>query len=187
MKNIETILTEAGITLTDDQKQAVTKAVGENYKTISDYQKQVDKVKTAEQKASDAADALKQFDGVDVEGFKKTIEEWKTKASDAEKKAQAQLLKRDQEDWLKAKFDSLGVKSERARKSLISDIMGEDGLKWKDGAYMGFDDYVKAENEKDRFYETPEEKDAAGSAPKFTEQGKEGAGGGEKFVVPKIW
>ena len=44
MKNFETILSENGITLTDEQKTAITKAVGENYKAITDWQKQVDKV-----------------------------------------------------------------------------------------------------------------------------------------------
>ena len=30
--------------------------------------------------------------------------------------------------------------------------IGEDGLKWKDGAFMGLSDYLARENEKDHFY-----------------------------------
>ena len=44
MKNFETILSENGVTLTDEQKTAITTAMGENYKPIADWQKQVDKV-----------------------------------------------------------------------------------------------------------------------------------------------
>ena len=187
MKNIETILTEAGIELTEEQKTAVKAAVGENYKTIIDYQKQTDKLQAVTQRATEAETALKKFDGVDVDGFQKTIEEWKQKAQDAEKNAQAQILKRDQMDWLKEKFDGMGVKSERIRKALIADITGDDGLKWKDGAFLGFDDYVQKENEKDHFYDTPDEKKAIENAPKFTEPGKPGGQPAAKFEVPKIW
>ena len=187
MKNIEAILKEAGIELTDDQRKAVTAGVAENYKPVSDWQKQVDKTKAAEQRATDAEEALKKFDGVDVDGFNKTIDEWKQKAADAEKKAAAQLLKRDQEDWLKAKFDAMGVKSERIRKALAAEITGEDGLKWKDGAFLGFDDYVKAENEKDHFYDTDEEKTAEGRAPKFTDRSDQGKGASKVPEVPRIW
>ena len=188
MKNIETIITEAGIELTDEQKKAINAAVAENYKPVSDWQKQVDKVKVAEQKAQDAENALKEFDGVDVEGFKNTIKEWQKKAEDAEKNAEAQILKRDQEDWLKGKFTELGVKSQRTVKALIADIMDDkDGLPWKDGAYLGFDDYIKAENEKDHFYDTEEEREAAERSPKFTDSDKGGSEGGKPFAVPLIW
>ena len=43
----------------------------------------------------------------------------------------------------------------------MADIMGEDGLKWKDGAFMGLSDYLEKENEKDHFYQTEDEKKAA--------------------------
>lgn len=187
MKNFEQILTDAGITLTEEQKTAVTKAVAENYKTVAEFDKQARKLDAAETKASEAEEALKAFDGVDVEGYKKTIEDYKKRAEDAEKKAQSDMLRRDQEAWLKEQFDALGVKSERARKSLAADIMGEDGLKWKDGQFLGFADYVKAENEKDKFYDTPEEKGAESKAPKFTDPDKGGKPEDKKISVPPIW
>ena len=91
--------------------------------------------------------------------------------------ASKQILERDQRDYLKGEFDKLGISSDRTRKSLMADIMGEDGLKWKDGAFMGLSDYLAKENEKDHFYQTAEEKaedeakaKAAGSAPKFTDK-----------------
>jgi hypothetical protein len=36
--------------------------------------------------------------------------------------------------------------------------MGDDGLKWKDGAFLGLSDYLAQENAKDHFYKTEEEK-----------------------------
>ena len=184
MKNIEQILKDAGIEVTDEQKAAVNAAVTENYKTIADYDKQVKKTEKAEgerdtlqQQLTDAQETIKGFDGVDVEKLNKDIADWKERATKAEKDAAAQILQRDQRDYLKGEFDKLGISSDRTRKSLMADIMGEDGLKWKDGAFMGLSDYLKQENEKDHFYQTAEEKaeaeakeKAAGSAPKFTDK-----------------
>ena len=48
MKNIEQILKEAGIEVTDEQKAAVNAAVTENYKTIAEFEKQTKKLTVAE-------------------------------------------------------------------------------------------------------------------------------------------
>ena len=44
MKNIEAILTEAGIELTDEQRAAITKGVAENYKTVNEFNSKVTKL-----------------------------------------------------------------------------------------------------------------------------------------------
>lgn len=186
MKNIETILKDFGLEIPEDKKTEFQSAFGENYKTIADYQKQKDKLSAAEQKAADAQDALKKFDGVDVDGFKKTIEDLEKKAKEADDRAAAQIRQRDQEDWLRGQFDKLGVKSERVRKALSADIIAE--LSWKDGEFLGFNDYVKKENEKDKFYDTPDEQKAKETAPKFTQPSEgEKSGGKKPFAVPAIW
>lgn len=184
MKNIEQILKEAGIEVTDEQKAKVNKGLAENYKTIADYEKQVKKTEKAEgerdilqKQYDDAQETIKGFDGIDVEKLNKNIADWKERAQKAEKDAAAQILQRDQRDFLKGEFDKLEIKSERTRESLMRDIMGEDGLQWKDGAFMGLSEYLSKENQKDHFYQTEEEKaeieakeKAAGSAPKFTDK-----------------
>lgn len=168
MKNIEQILKDAGIEVTDEQKAAVVAEVGKNYRTSTDYERQTRKLESAEserdtfkQQLKDAQETIKGFDGVDVEKLNKDISDWKERATKAEKDAADQILKRDQRDYLKGEFDRLGISSDRTRKSLMEDIMGEDGLKWKDGAFMGLSDYLSRENEKDHFYQTEEERKAA--------------------------
>ena len=184
MKNIEQILKEAGIEVTDEQKAAVNKGVTENYRTVADYDKQVKKTEKAEgerdalqKQYDDAQETIKGFDGVDVGKLNKDIADWKERATKAEKDAAAQILQRDQRDYLKGEFDKLKIESGRVRDSLMREIMGDDGLKWKDGAFMGLSDYLAKENEKDHFYQTEAEKaeaeakeKAAGSAPKFTDK-----------------
>lgn len=209
MKNIEQILKEAGIEVTDEQKAAVNKAMAENYKTISDYDKQIRKTEKAEGERDTykgqldtANDTLEKFKDIDPDKQAAEIEKYKQAAKEAQETANRQILERDQRDYLNAEFDKLEIKSQRTRDSLMRDIMSEDGLKWKDGAFMGLSDYLKAENEKDHFYQTEEEKKAAeekaaeeeakqkaaGSAPKFTDKSdpkKDPAA--EPKSVPKIW
>ena len=65
MKNFETILADAGITVTDEQKKAISDGVKENYKPIADYNNQVEKIKNLDDKVKSTEEALKAFDGVD--------------------------------------------------------------------------------------------------------------------------
>ena len=191
MKNIEQILKEAGIEVTDEQKAAVNKAVTENYKTIAEFDKQSKKLEATEAdrdaykgQLDTANETLEKFKDIDPEKQAAEIEKYKQAAKEAQETASKQILQRDQRDYLKGEFDKLGISSDRTRKSLMADIMGDDGLKWKNGAFMGLSDYLAKENEKDHFYQTEDEKKAAadkaaeeeakqkaaGSAPKFTDK-----------------
>ena len=184
MKNIEQILKEAGIKVTDEQKASVNAAVTENYKTIAEFDKQAKKLTAAEADRDNykgqfdtANETLEKFKDIDPEKQAEEIQKYKQAAKEAQDMATKQILERDQRDYLKGEFDNLGIKSGRVRDSLMREIMGDDGLKWKDGAFMGLSDYLSKENEKDHFYQTEAEKaeaeatdKAAGSAPKFTDK-----------------
>ena len=191
MKNIEQILKDAGLELTDEQKKAVNDAVAENYKPMADYNKQVKKLEAAETdrdaykgQLDTANETLEKFKDIDPDKQAAEIEKYKKEAKEAREESDRKILQRDQRDYLNTEFEKLGISSERTRKSLMADIMGEDGLKWKDGAFMGLSDYLAKENEKDHFYQTEDEKKAAeekaaeeeakqkaaGSAPKWTDK-----------------
>ncbi len=209
MKNIEQILKEAGIEVTEEQKAAINSAVMENYRAKSDYDKQTKKLEVAENdrdaykdQLDTANETLEKFKDIDPDKQAEEIEKYKQAAKEAQETASKQILQRDQRDYLNAEFEKLGITSERTRKSLMADIMGEDGLKWKDGAFMGLSDYLAKENEKDHFYQTEEEKKAAedkaaeeeakqkaaGSAPKFTDKSEpKREPATEVKPVPKIW
>lgn len=143
-----------------------------------------------------AETTLKKFEGIDPQQIQQEIQTYKKQAEDAQKNFSAQITARDQKDWLKQKFDEYGVTSPYARKQLEAECMAEgSGCTWKDGAYFGFEDYMKAAKAKDNsLYMTAEEKAAAekaaglqGRAPAFT-----GAVGSptptpKKFTPPKIF
>ncbi len=176
--------------LTEEQANSVLamngKSIEAHKKTITDLTSERDdlqgRLKTAE-------DTLKSFEGVDLEKIQNDIKKYQQDAADAQKHYEAQILAQDQKDWLKAKFDSLGVNSVFSRSQLERECMDrENGLKWKDGSFMGFDDFMKSAKEKDPgLYKTAEERQLEDKAPKFTDTTKGGAGGEKKFTPPKIF
>lgn len=204
MKNIEQILKDVGLELTEEQKTAINTAVTENYRTKSDYDKQSKKLEAAEadrdaykEQLDTANETLEKFKDIDPEKQAEEIEKYKKAAKEAQETASKQILQRDQRDYLKGEFDKLEIKSERVRRSLMDDIMSEDGLKWKDGSFMGLSDYLAKENEKEHFYQTQEEKDAAAAqeqaektrvreAQPFTQPAKSQPPSGSKEPLPDV-
>lgn len=182
--------------LTEEQAKKVFELHG---KGLTKAQKEVEDLKAENQTIQtqlDTANAtLDKFKDVDVEGIQKDVETYKKQAEDAKKELEAKLRNRDQDDWLKGKYDEYGVASPYARKSLSAEIRDEkDGLKWKDGAFLGFDDFMKAAKEKDAgLYKTKEEKEAdeeekelENNAPYFTAGNDDGGSKGGKAQSPPI-
>ena len=119
MKNIETILTEQGIELTEEQKTAVNKAVGENYKPVADWQKQVDKVTNLTEQLNTTKEALSKFDGVDTEALNQQISTLKADLEAKEKEYQTQLADRDFQDLLKESISEAKGKNSKAITALL--------------------------------------------------------------------
>ena len=183
--------------LTDEQATQVLAIHG---KDIEKHKKQIETLEgerdsfKAQFETADAA--LKKFEGIDPEKIQGEVQTYKTQLEDAKKDFAKQLTQRDQKDWITAQLDKYGVQSPFARKQLIADCMAEEsGLTWKDGAFFGFDDFMKAAKEKDgSLYQTAEEKAAAekeaaqkAKAPTFTGSTGDPAPAGEKFTPPKIF
>lgn len=202
MKDIVKILEESGLTLTPEQREAITTAVTENYRTIADYQKQAKKLETAadehaatKKQLEAATEALERFKDIDPEKIQGELEQYRKAAEDARKEAEREITRRDQRDYLRGRFDELGIENERVRRSLADDIMGDEGLKWKDGGFYGLDEYLAKVNEKEHLYKTAEEKEieekqaaARSKLPTFTDRSRgKDEGDGEKREFPTIW
>ena len=99
MKNIHTILSEAGITIPEDKKAAFDKAVAENYKTTAEHEKKVTRLTedlAAEKKrADDAVETLKGFEGKDFDAITKERDEWKRKHDENQQKYQQEQEERE--------------------------------------------------------------------------------------------
>lgn len=119
MKNFEQILSDAGVELTDEQKTTISKEMGENYKTVADWQKQHDKVQTLETTLKDTQEKLKAFDGVDAEALNGEIAKLKGDLEQKDKDYQAQIADRDFQDMLKEAIASANGRNAKAITALL--------------------------------------------------------------------
>lgn len=183
--------------LNQEQIDAVFKLNGldvENAKApIATLTAERDDLKT---RLATAEDTLKGFDGKSADEVKAEIAQYKKQAEDAGKNFQLQMTQRDQRDWVNGQLDKYGVSSPYARRQLTADVMDEkDGLKWKDGAFQGFHDFMKTAKEKDSgLYQTAEEKAEAEKqaqlekkAPKIVGPTGNTAPTETKYTPPKIF
>lgn len=99
MKNIHTILSEIGLSIPEDKKAGFDKAVAENYKTIAEHEKKVnrlnDDLTEAKKRADTAEETLKGFEGKDFETITKERDDWKRKHDENLQKYQQEQEERE--------------------------------------------------------------------------------------------
>ena len=135
--------------LTEEQ---ISFVMAENGKDLKKLQKENDNLTTDrdtwKEKAEAAEATLKGFEGVDLETMQREISDWKQKATEAEKNAQAQLYERDFADALKTEFEGIKFSSEAAKRAIMAEVKEAD-LKLKDGKILGLNDLLSQMKEKD--------------------------------------
>ena len=153
--------------LTEEQ---ISFVMAENGKDLKKLQKENDNLTserdTWKEKAEAAETTLKGFEGIDLETMQKELSDWKQKAAEAEKNAQAQLYERDFADALKTEFEGIKFSSEAAKRAIMAEVK-ESGLKLKDGKILGLNDLIGQMKEKDAsaFVDDAQQKMARFTAP----------------------
>lgn len=142
MRNITDILKDYGVEIPADKLTDFNKAFNENYKTIVEHQKALDKVTAATKRAETAEEALKGFDGMDPANFQKQLDDAKKAVKDAQEAAQKQIEERDFNDALKSELETLKFSSGAARKAVETEIRAA-GLKLKNGKILGLSDLIE--------------------------------------------
>ncbi len=104
MKNVFEIMKEFGIELQEDKKRDFEKVILENYRTISDYEIQAEKLKNAEDKVETLTTNLDKFKDVNVEELNTTIT---TLRADLEKKDEELTTKLAERDFMDIVKDSI--------------------------------------------------------------------------------
>lgn len=169
MKNIEAILTEFGIEIPEDKKPEFLKAVGENYKTISDWQRQKDKVDDLTTQLDTAKGELKKFEGVNAEDLKQQITDLNKKLDDQEKDYKSKIADRDFHDLVDKSITKYKGVNAKAIKALL-DLDTLKGSKNQEADVdKAIDELTKAEDSKMLF--------GAGSTGTANPIGSVGGGG----------
>ena len=87
MKNIIDICKDFGLEIPADKHAEFNKVVAENYKTIAEHEKKVnrltDDLAAEKKRADEAVETLKGFEGKDFDAITRERDEWKTKHDNA--------------------------------------------------------------------------------------------------------
>ena len=119
MKNIFEILKEYGLEVPEDKKKDFEKAVLENYKTVSDYEKQTEKVTSLTDQLNTAKEDIKKFEGVDPEALNNQIAALNQKLAEKDTEYQNQIADRDFQDMLKAAIAKAKGRNTKAITALL--------------------------------------------------------------------
>ena len=119
MKNIFEIMKEYGLEVPEDKRKDFEKAVLENYKTVSDYEVQSEKLKTAEGKVTTLTESLDKFKGVNVDELNNTITNLKNDLTAKDQELTSKLAERDFNDLLKESIASAKGKNAKAITALL--------------------------------------------------------------------
>lgn len=148
MKDIEALLAQFNVTIPNDVSDAFLKEFHANYKTVAEVNKLNDRLAAANQKATDAEEALKAFDGVDPAAMQKTVDEWKAKAEAAEKEYTAKLAEMERDEAIESGLKDYKFSSKAARERIFEKIRKSD-LPVRDKSMLGLDDLMRQYQESD--------------------------------------
>lgn len=123
MKNIIDICKGLGIEIPADKHAEFNKAVAENYKTIAEHEKKVnrltDDLAAEKKRADDAVETLKGFEGKDFDAITRERDEWKTKHDNAVAAHQKEQEEREFNEMLSTAISESKGKNNKAITALL--------------------------------------------------------------------
>lgn len=136
MQNYEQILAELGIEIPEDKKADLKKKMSENYKTVADYNKQVEKKDEYKTSLDDVQSRLAELEKEDVDGLKDKVATLKQELSD-EKEARAKEAKQTElrdkvKDFLSDKKFVNAITEDSIRSQMIQKLEEENGKNAED-------------------------------------------------------
>lgn len=136
MQNYEQILEELGIEIPEDKKADLKKKMSENYKTVADYNKQVEKKDEYKTSLDEVQSKLADLEKEDVDGLKTKITTLTQELAD-EKEARAKEAKQTElrdkvKDFLSDKKFVNAITENSIRSQMIQKLEEENGKNAED-------------------------------------------------------
>lgn len=136
MQNYEQILAELGIEVPEDKKSDLKKKMSENYKTVADYNKQVEKKDEYKTSLDDVQSKLADLEKEDVNGLKDKVATLTQELAD-EKEARAKEAKQTElrdkvKDFLSDKKFVNAITEDSIRTQMIQKLEEENGKNAED-------------------------------------------------------
>lgn len=182
MKNMIEICKDFGIEIPADKHAEFNKAVAENYKTVAEHEKKVnrltDDLAAEKKRADEAVETLRGFEGKDFDAITRERDEWKTKHDNAVAAHQKETEEREFNDGLSAAITEAKGKNAKAIMALL-DLDKLRGSKNQEKDIKSALDSLRTDS--GYLFEDN------GGDPKFTDpKGNGGAGGGGNATVKEI-
>ena len=137
----------------EDKKKDFEKAVLDNYKTISDYEVQANKLETAEGKVTTLTESLDKFKDVNVEELNSTIATLKTDLANKDQELKDKIADRDFNDLLKDSITSAKGRNAKAIKALLDIDVLKASKNQKEDIASALKELAEAEDSKMLFGE----------------------------------
>lgn len=136
MQNYEKILEELGIEIPEDKKADLKKKMSENYKTVADYNKQVEKKDEYKTSLDEVQSKLADLEKEDVDGLKDKVATLTQELAD-EKEARAKEAKQTElrdkvKDFLSDKKFVNAITEDSIRSQMIQKLEEENGKNAED-------------------------------------------------------
>lgn len=123
MKNIIDICKDFGIEIPADKHAEFNKAVAENYKTVNEFEKKVnrltDDLAAEKKRADEAIDTLKGFEGKDFDAITKDRDNWQRKYNEQEEKHRKEKEDREFNELLNSAISESKGKNSKAISALL--------------------------------------------------------------------
>lgn len=136
MQNYEQILAELGIEVPEDKKSDLKKKMSENYKTVADYNKQVEKKDEYKTSLDEVQSKLADLEKEDVDGLKDKVATLTQELAD-EKEARVKEAKQTElrdkvKDFLSDKKFVNAITEDSIRSQMIQKLEEENGKNAED-------------------------------------------------------
>ena len=132
------------------EQDAINQIMAEYGKSVAKYQTDANTIatlketeKTLREQLGEANKQIEDFKGMDIEAIKKSADEWKKKAEEADKNAAQRIAEFEHDSLLREKLGNVKFTSEYAKKGVFDEIKGK-GLTIENGQILGFDDALSA-------------------------------------------
>lgn len=156
MKDIKAILKEHGEALSDEQRDAIISAVGENYRTIEEVEKKAERIKTLEEQNQALTEQVGKLegDGEELENLREKVKAFQ-QAEETRKAEQDEQQKRDS---FRVLFDKAVGENEFTNDLIKETIFEKAYNECKDNAAINASDALKKfTQDKDGIFKNPQQ------------------------------
>lgn len=122
--------------------KTVEKAKGDTAKVNQELETYKDKVNALETQLTDANTQIQSFKEMDIDGIKKSADEWKSKYEADTKALQEQMEAREYGYNLDKAIADYKFSNDRVKNSILADIK-EKQFKFENEKFLGLEDYMK--------------------------------------------